>query len=357
MRPLLLLTAALGLACATARAPAPEPATPPSATPVLRAAELARVRCLLVAPFENASDAPLAADAATSALLGSVDAARTRIYPLADLRALFHDTPLELPEGLSPALAVELAELLGADAALYGSVEGRARGGDEPLLVNVRLALAPHRDLVFAASVRVALRPGEQADAAVRRTLLDATRPVLDRLGDRGRRRCFDPERTKALRGLAVAEARAALPPPPAPTPAVAERSAAPRGVTRSPRQAEWARRLSAASRFVAEEVTFGGRTAQLQRDAGLADLALALAASPDVKARLEAFVDSTSDPEGDAKLSAAMAQTAVSRLVELGVARERLSWAGRGGESPLLPNFTARGRAANRRLEIVGLR
>ena len=91
-------------------------------------------------------------------------------------------------------------------------------------------------------------------------------------------------------------------------------------------------------------------------RDGGLADLAVVLSATPDVRIRVEAFVDATSDPEADSRLSASMAQAAVKRLGDLGVAADRLSWAGRGGESPLLPNFTVRGRAANRRIEIVGL-
>ena len=85
------------------------------------------------------------------------------------------------------------------------------------------------------------------------------------------------------------------------------------------------------------EDVSFAGRTATLQRDGGLADLAIALVAAPETKARLEAFVDTTGNPAADAKLSAAMAQAA--------------------GESPLLPNFTIRGRAANRRVEAVGVR
>jgi flagellar motor protein MotB len=46
------------------------------------------------------------------------------------------------------------------------------------------------------------------------------------------------------------------------------------------------------------------------------------------------------------------MAQAAARRLVELGVESGRLSVAGRGSDSPLVPNFTARGRAANRRIE-----
>ncbi|BDG04001.1 OmpA family protein [Anaeromyxobacter oryzae] len=355
MRLLLLVLAAAAAACAAPRAAAPEPPPAADAT-VLRAAELARVRCLLVAPFENASDTPLAAEAATSAILSGVDAARTRVFPVAELRALFRDTPLELPEGVSPSLALELAGILGADAALHGAVEGRSKGSDPALVVSVRLALSPQRELLFAASAPVRPAPGERTEAAVRRTILETAQPMLARLGDPGRKRCFDAERTRALRALAVAEARAAQPAPP-PPPQVVERPAPARPQPRTPRQVEWARRLGGAGRFVAEDVTFASRTAQLQRDAGLADLAVALSASSDVKARIEAFVDSSSDPEGDAKLSAAMAQAAVQRLVDLGVARERLSWAGRGGESPLLPNFTVRGRAANRRIEIVGLR
>ena len=42
------------------------------------------------------------------------------------------------------------------------------------------------------------------------------------------------------------------------------------------------------------------------------------------------------------------MAQAAGRRLVELGVPGAQLGSVGRGGESPVLPNFTARGRAAN---------
>jgi outer membrane protein OmpA-like peptidoglycan-associated protein len=354
------LALAAVLACASASPRASAPPDEPGDATLLHAAELARVKCLLVAPFENASDAPLA-DAATTAVLSGVDGARTKVYPVQDLRALFHDTPLELPEGVSPSLALELAELLGADAALYGSVEGRARGSDSALVVNVRLSLSAHRDLLFAASAPVRAREGERIDAAVRRTLLETAQPMLARLGDPGRKRCFDLERTKALRALAVAQGRAALPPPPAPPapavqPTALAQAPAARTQTRTPRQGEWAKKLGAAARFVAEDVAFAARTAQLQRDAGLADLAVALAAAPDVKARLEAFVDSTNDPEKDAKLSGAMAQAAVQRLVDLGISRDRLSWAGRGGESPLLPNFTARGRAANRRVEVVGL-
>jgi flagellar motor protein MotB len=51
------------------------------------------------------------------------------------------------------------------------------------------------------------------------------------------------------------------------------------------------------------------------------------------------------------------MAQAAGERLVALGVPQTRIAWRGRGGTDPLLPNFTARGRATNRRVEVVVFR
>jgi len=367
--PTLLLVLAATLSCAGERAAATA-STPAGEATVLRAAELARVRCLLVAPLENGSDAPLAAETATGALIAGVDGGRARVFPIPDLRAIFRDTPLELPAGMGPSLALELAELVGADAALYGSVEGRSREPAPELLVSVRLSLAGDHQLLFARTLVVTPAVGERADTAIRRALAEATRTVLARLGDGSRRRCFDPDRARALRKLALAEAdhpgRPAqqtppVPPPPAVAAAAAPKPgpgkpAAPSVAAKTPRQAEWARKLDAGERFVVEEVGFAGRTADLQRDAGLADLAVALAIAP-VNVRLEGFVDTTSDHGADQKLSLAMAQAIGQRLTALGVPRPRLSWDGHGGESPLLPNFTARGRAANRRVEAVVVR
>jgi flagellar motor protein MotB len=48
------------------------------------------------------------------------------------------------------------------------------------------------------------------------------------------------------------------------------------------------------------------------------------------------------------------LARAAGLRLIQLGVGRERVTWAGRGGEAPIAPNFSARGRASNRRVEVV---
>jgi len=367
--PVLSLVACLGCA-ALSEEEAPPPPLAPGDGVVLRAAELARVRCLLLAPFENASDAAVAADAATNALVAGVDHARTRVFPISELRATFRDTPIELPQGIAPSLAIELAELVGADAALYGAVEGRLddEGG---LLVTVRLSLTGGHQLLFARTAAVRPAPGEKTDSAIRRAVNELARPMLVRLGDSTRKRCFDPERTKALRRFAAAESKPAPAAKPAVTPAAvtpavvtpavatvpAKGSGAARPQPRTPRQAEWAKRLAAGERVVVEDVVFNGRTASLQRDGGLADLAIALAATEDAKIRLEAFVDATSDRGADGRISTGMARAAGERLVQLGVERERLSWAGRGGESPLLPNFTARGRAANRRVEVLVVR
>jgi outer membrane protein OmpA-like peptidoglycan-associated protein len=354
MRRISLVLSVLGVAaCASVGGEASPPALGDGA--VLHAAELARVRCVLLAPFENASDTAGAADAATTALVAGVDPARARVFPVSELRALFRDTPLELPQGIAPSLAVELAELVGADAALYGAVEGRTRD-DDGLLVTVRLSLAGEHQLLFARTFSVRPGPGEKPDAAIRRAVIDVAGPMLARLGDPTRKRCFDPERTKALRRFASTDTKA-----PAKAPVAAAIPVVKAGATtlqpRTPRQADWAKRITGGERVVVEDVVFTARTAALQRDGGLADLAIALSAAPETKVRLEAFVDATSDRSADAKLSTAMAKAAGERLVQLGVDRERLSWTGRGGESPLLPNFTVRGRAANRRLEVVARR
>jgi outer membrane protein OmpA-like peptidoglycan-associated protein len=284
-----------------------------------------------------------------------VDVARAQAMPVEQLRALFVDTPLELPEGISAATALELAELLGADAALYGAVEGRSRGSAPDLRVTLRLTLAGQRDLLFATTARVEPAPGEAIDAAVRRTAVDHARPMLDRLGATGRHACFPKDRREALRAAAMAlrtpapaPARAA-PPPPQP--------AAARPALNTARQREWARTLLAKGRIQLDEVAFVGRTDDLARDGGLADLAVVLQATPDLTVRLEGFVDTTGDAAGDQRLSAAMAQAAAARLRDLGVDLARVGTAGRGSESPILPNFTVRGRAANRRVEVVAPR
>src|SRR5512133_1492105 len=242
-----LLTAAavtlLLSACATERS-AGAPAVVSAELGIFRAAELARVRCLLVAPFENASNAPLAADAATAALLAGIGASGTHVFPVKELRGIFRDTPVELPEGIPPGLAMELAQLVGADAAFYGTVEGSSASAETGLVVSVRLALSPARELLYASTITVRPRPGETIEDAVRRSLADSTHEMFLRLGGSRGGACFERKRIDALRNYAVAQAAPApRPPPPAPAPPAAAAppvAAAPRPLAVTPRQKEW---------------------------------------------------------------------------------------------------------------------
>jgi outer membrane protein OmpA-like peptidoglycan-associated protein len=279
---------------------------------------------------------------------------QAKVYPLAELRAAFQGTPVELPAAISLSAGRELASIAGTDGVLTGVVAGRSRDVSPELLVTMRLALTENNEVVFAQSVLVRPRPGERVEDAIRREVLEAARPMLGRLGDGTERPCYDPVRTQALRRMALAQAKPE--PPPGPPPAAAPRPIPPPRV-RTPRQQEWSRRLAAGERILVEDVAFAGRTAELQRDAGLADLALAFASVRDGALWVEGFVDNTGDAAGDQRLSVAMAQAAAERLAAFGIPRGRLAWAGRGGTSPLLPNFTIRGRAANRRVEVVVVR
>jgi len=353
------LSRALLALAALAAPPLAHAAPPPAGTTERRA-----VRCLLVAPLENASDLPEAAAAANQALVSFAGADRERLLSEADLRSVFEGTSLELASGVPPSLAIELGDVLGADGVLYGAVEGRSRSTRPTLTVTLRLSLTGSRDLLMLATAPVVPQGAERPLVAVRRAAAQAGREAMALLGGplppHG---CFDPDRLwlmrqAALRGGARGSPPAASVPPPSATDASATPRLAPASSPppATARQAEWAWRLGARERFAVDGVAFEGRSARMARDAGLEDLAGAIRASPAVRVRIEGFVDSSSRPDEDARLSLAMAEAAGERLVELGVPRERLSWTGRGGDAPLLPNFTARGRAGNRRVEVVAL-
>ncbi|MGB8930225.1 MAG: OmpA family protein, partial [Anaeromyxobacteraceae bacterium] len=219
------LAVTLLTACVTERAAVPPPMLS-AELGIFRAAELARVRCLVVAPFENASNAPLAAEAATAAMLSGLGASGAHVLPVKELRALFRDTPVELPEGIPPGLAMELAQLVGADAAIYGTVEGFSGSAETGLVVSVRLALSPARELLYASAFAVKPHPGEKLEAAVRRSLADATHEMFLRVGGVRGGACFERKRLDALRTYALAvsvpasQSRIPLPPPPVTAPA-----------------------------------------------------------------------------------------------------------------------------------------
>jgi outer membrane protein OmpA-like peptidoglycan-associated protein len=333
---------------------------------------LAGVRCLLVAPLENVSDEPLVAEAATGALAAALDFERVRIFPVGELRALFEKTPLELPEGVSENIAVELGELISADAVLYGSVSGLVHDASREVTLTVKLAKTGAHETLFWRSVRVVPDEGEPFVEASRRAALQAAGPMLDALGSPGPRACFDKARLDRVRQVARragpgpgrAQASSPSPSPTAPatatatttTTTTATNTSSARRPSMSRRQETWAAKLTTRERFVVEDVAFEGRSPRFERQAGLSDLALALAATPAVRIRLEGFVDAGASEKEDLHVSMELARTAGRRLIELGVPRDRVTWAGRGREAPVSSGFSAKGRLANRRIEVVPL-
>jgi outer membrane protein OmpA-like peptidoglycan-associated protein len=75
---------------------------------------------------------------------------------------------------------------------------------------------------------------------------------------------------------------------------------------------------------------------------------------NPDLKFSVEGHTDATGNAASNQTLSEARAAAIVAKLVEMGVAKERLQSAGKGQNSPIADNSTDEGRAKNRRVEFV---
>lgn len=69
---------------------------------------------------------------------------------------------------------------------------------------------------------------------------------------------------------------------------------------------------------------------------------------------RIEGYTDNTGDRQGNLKLSRERAQSVADMLIDLGVNEKRVQVEGYGEQFPVDVNATERGRAQNRRVEIV---
>jgi len=90
------------------------------------------------------------------------------------------------------------------------------------------------------------------------------------------------------------------------------------------------------------ESMTEINRIAQLMKD------------NPDLKFEVQGHTDNTGTVASNQKLSEQRAQAIVNKLVEMGIAANRLSAKGMGQSAPLADNSTDEGRAKNRRVEFV---
>jgi len=75
---------------------------------------------------------------------------------------------------------------------------------------------------------------------------------------------------------------------------------------------------------------------------------------NPDLKFSVEGHTDNTGSAAANQTLSEARSQAVVEKLMENGIARDRLTAAGKGQSAPVADNATDEGRAQNRRVEFV---
>lgn len=75
---------------------------------------------------------------------------------------------------------------------------------------------------------------------------------------------------------------------------------------------------------------------------------------NPSVKFEVQGHTDNTGNPAQNQTLSEERAKAIVAKLVEMGIAANRLSAVGKGQNSPIADNSTDEGRAKNRRVEFI---
>jgi outer membrane protein OmpA-like peptidoglycan-associated protein len=82
--------------------------------------------------------------------------------------------------------------------------------------------------------------------------------------------------------------------------------------------------------------------------------IAVLMKDNPELKFSVEGHTDSTGSEATNQTLSDARSKAVVDKLVETGIAADRLQSAGKGQSSPIADNGTDEGRAKNRRVEFV---
>lgn len=108
--------------------------------------------------------------------------------------------------------------------------------------------------------------------------------------------------------------------------------------------------------RTVLEKVAFQGSTAALMPQAygQLDSLVALLKQNPGIRIEVQAYLDNQGKPAALTKASQARAEAVRSYLVLKGVAAQRIGARGYGAENPRASNGHAKGRLANRRIEVV---
>jgi outer membrane protein OmpA-like peptidoglycan-associated protein/type II secretory pathway pseudopilin PulG len=114
--------------------------------------------------------------------------------------------------------------------------------------------------------------------------------------------------------------------------------------------------RMMSEGKFITYGITFdvGKSTIKPESMGEINRIATLLKENPALKFSVEGHTDSTGNTASNQTLSEARSQAVVDKLVENGIAANRLKAAGKGQTSPIANNGTDEGRAKNRRVEFV---
>ena len=114
--------------------------------------------------------------------------------------------------------------------------------------------------------------------------------------------------------------------------------------------------RMLTDGKFITYGITFdvGKSTIKPESMGEINRIVTLLKENPDLKFSVEGHTDSTGSADANQTLSDARAKAVVDKLVENGIARDRLKSAGKGQTAPIADNGTDEGKAKNRRVEFV---
>ena len=114
--------------------------------------------------------------------------------------------------------------------------------------------------------------------------------------------------------------------------------------------------RMMSEGKFVTYGITFdvGKATIKPESMGEINRIVQLMTENPDLKFSVEGHTDNTGKEASNQTLSEQRSQAIVAKLVELGIAQDRLTAVGKGQNSPIADNNTDEGRAKNRRVEFV---
>ena len=114
--------------------------------------------------------------------------------------------------------------------------------------------------------------------------------------------------------------------------------------------------RMMSDGKFVTYGITFdvGKATIKPESMGEINRIVQLMNENPTLKFSVEGHTDSTGNAASNQTLSEQRSQAIVDKLVELGIAKDRLTAVGKGQNSPIADNTTDEGRAKNRRVEFV---